>query len=482
MKYVVLAFALVACNGDEKKLTVEELQDPAACMECHPKHYEQWAGSMHAYASEDPVFVAMNNRGQRETSGKLGEFCVSCHAPMAVALGLTEGLKNGGSFDPAALPPAARGVTCFFCHNVDNVTDIHNNPLKLAMDQTMRGGLEDPKGNPAHHSKYDTLMDSDLNESEMCGACHDINVPEEINGVAGGVDVERTFAEWKGTFFHTDKSPGIHLTCGGCHMGSTSEPIADFKGVGTRDFGFHDHTMPAIDQALTPFPGIAEQAAGIKDLLEPSIAIIGPNRLGDSPLGGICVEPIGGGQIRLRVDSLFLGHSFPSGAAQDRRVWVELIAYDASNNVIFSSGVVPDGMDPEAINDPNLLGLWDRTFKKDNSEAHFFWDIARVDSKLILGPVTNDPLDPRADHSVKHVYPIPGLSGTVDRITARVRVRALPYSALDLLIGSGDLAPEIRDRVPTIDIASTRREWKRGPTIDTATGCCNKFDVCRPKT
>ena len=29
----------------------------------------------------------MNKRGQRETNGALGTFCLKCHAPMAVALG-----------------------------------------------------------------------------------------------------------------------------------------------------------------------------------------------------------------------------------------------------------------------------------------------------------------------------------------------------------------------------------------------------------
>ena len=476
MKRLVVIAVLAACNGGEgPKLSVEELQDPATCMECHPKHYQQWSGSMHAYASEDPVFVAMNARGQRETNGALGAFCVSCHAPMAVALGLTD----GQNFDPAALPPAAKGVTCFFCHNVENVTDIHNNPLQLAMDQTMRGGLEDPKSNPAHHSKYDRLMDSDRNESEMCGACHDITVPEEINGVPGGVAVERTFKEWKETFFHTDKTPEIHLTCGNCHMFSSDDVVADFDGVELRPNGFHDHSMPAIDQALTPFPEMEAQARGIKEILEPSIAVIGPSRIGDAPLGGICVTPLAGGQISVRLDSFSVGHSFPSGAALDRRVWVEVIGYNAANEVIFESGVVPDGTDPEQIGDPNLFGLWDRTFKKDNTEAHFFWEVARIDSQLLKGPVTNDPLSPLADHSITKVYPIGPAYAQLERVKVRVRLRPLPFSTIDLLIASGDLAPEIRDRIPTIEIDSTRREWKRS-AVDPGTGCCTAIDQCRP--
>lgn len=475
MKYLIVMCALVACGGDGgPKLSVAELQDPATCMECHPQHYQQWSGSMHAYAAEDPVFVAMNNRGQRETQGKLGTFCVSCHAPMAVALGLT----NGENFDPAAMPPVAKGITCYFCHNVDKVTDIHNNGLHLAMDQTMRGGLEDPKGNPAHHSKYDRLMDSDRNESEMCGSCHDINVPEAINGVPGGVDVERTFKEWKTTFFFTDKRPNIHLTCGGCHMFSKDDVVADFDGVELRPSGFHEHAWPAIDQALTPFPEMQAQADLIDRDLKDALAIINTNQSG---LGGICVTPQNGGQITVRVDTFNVGHAFPSGASQDRRVWVEVIAYDASNNVLFQSGVVPPGMDPEQINDPNLLGMWDRVFKKDNTPAHFFWEIARVDSSTLLQPpVTNDPLDPRVDHSVTKAYPIAGMQGLVERVTTRMFVRALPYEVIDDLIASGDLAPGIRDALPTLEVKGARREWRRA-NRDAATGCCDRFDKCQIK-
>ncbi len=472
MKYVMLALVLVACGDDGGTKPIAELQDPMTCMECHPKHYEQWSGSMHAYAAEDPVFVAMNNRGQRETGGKLGKFCVSCHAPMAVALGLTDGTN----FDPAALPAAAKGVTCFFCHNVAKVTDIHNNGLVLAMDTTMRGGLEDAKSNPAHHSKYDPLMDSDRNESEVCGSCHDINVPEEINGVPGGVDVERSFKEWQTTFFFKDKSPNIHLTCGGCHMFSSTEPVADFEGVGNRPNGFHEHAWPAIDQALTPFPQMQQQADLIARDIKSSLTI--QNTVA-SGLGGICVTPENGGQITVRADTINLGHAFPSGASQDRRLWVEVIAYDAANNVLFQSGVVPDGMDPEQINDPYLFGMWDRIFKKDNSPAHFFWEIARVDSQLLRPPVTNNPNDPLVDHSTTKMFPIPGMQNLVERVTTRMYIRALPYEVIDDLIASGDLAADIRGTIPKIEVPGARREWRRA-NRDAATGCCDRFDQCRP--
>ncbi|HEX2878248.1 MAG TPA: multiheme c-type cytochrome, partial [Polyangiaceae bacterium] len=68
-------------GGPVTALTQEQLMDPRTCQGCHPMHYEEWRGSMHAYASMDPVFHAMNQKGQQETAGALGDFCVSCHAP-----------------------------------------------------------------------------------------------------------------------------------------------------------------------------------------------------------------------------------------------------------------------------------------------------------------------------------------------------------------------------------------------------------------
>ena len=75
-------FALAAaCSSSPPTstfLTRDDLLDPTACQGCHQDHYEEWAGSMHAYAADDPVFIAMNQRGQRETNGALGSFCVNC--------------------------------------------------------------------------------------------------------------------------------------------------------------------------------------------------------------------------------------------------------------------------------------------------------------------------------------------------------------------------------------------------------------------
>ena len=462
----LLGIAIGACGDD--KYPVAQLQDPSTCGDCHPKHFQEWSGSMHAYASIDPVFVGMHDRGQRETSGALGLFCVNCHAPMAIANG-TITADNVAGFDLSTLPPAETGITCYFCHNAETVTRDHDNGLQLAMDQTMRGGVKNPVDNPAHHSQYDILHDGERNSSEMCGSCHDVVTPN-------GVELERTFKEWKETIFGSSTDPTVKLTCSACHMEPFDDVIADAPGldVPLRPLGRHEHTWPGIDQALTPFPEQAAQAAAIQEILEPSIAITGPKpRTGVRSPGGICLEPPG--VLTVRVDSFNVGHSFPSGVAHDRRVWLEVIAYDAANQVVFQSGVVPDGMDPEEINDPLLFGLWERTFKQDGMPAHFFHEVASYDPNpmhYLPGPVTFDPNDPRVDHSRTATYPNIANMNAIDRITARVRMRALPYATLRLLEASGDLDPSIKTQLKTLEV--TRSTWLKstaGTGLAMFTGC-----------
>ncbi|MGC4095375.1 MAG: multiheme c-type cytochrome [Polyangiaceae bacterium] len=135
----------VACGNDAPKVrdqspvfTAEELMNPELCRTCHEGHYDEWSNSMHAYASRDPVFLAMNRRGIEETGGALGDFCVRCHAPLAVRTGAT---VDGSNLE--SLPASLQGVTCYFCHNASRVEGTHNNPVQLDANAplTLRAGI-----------------------------------------------------------------------------------------------------------------------------------------------------------------------------------------------------------------------------------------------------------------------------------------------------------------------------------------------------
>ncbi len=427
------ASTAVACTAE--RLPPEAMRDPQACQSCHPVHYEQWAGSMHAYASADPIFRALNARGQRETNGALGDFCVRCHAPVALAEGLT---TDGLNLDE--VPAHLQGVGCWFCHSIDAVEGTHNAAVRLADDGVMRGGVPDPVETPAHESAYHPLHDRNrLESASVCGACHDVVTPK-------GVELERTFLEWKETLFaHED--PSERLTCSACHMRGAPGLAAEADGVFERRI--HDHSMPAVDVALTPFPGIEEQRRLVQQELDASL------------VAQLCVSTSTSGDFEVRVllENVGAGHRFPSGVTHDRRVWVEWIA-ERGGRVVASSGVVPDGVAMAAVDDPSRWSLGGVGYDEAGERAEFHWAIAEKIDDTLPGQGARSPELPGwvQTHAIRSFT----LPTAPDRVRMRVRLRPVGLDLLDTLIASGDLDPAVRARMPSFELAPTRLEWVRG--------------------
>lgn len=435
-----------SCGGGETNtnpsadppLTAEELKDPQKCQKCHPDHYREWSGSMHAYAGDDPVFLAMNARGQRETGGALGDFCVKCHAPIAVMEGST---KDG--LNLADLPASRRGITCYFCHSVSEVTGTHNNPLTIASDGVLRAGIVDPVETTAHKSAYSKLHDRTTPESStLCGSCHDVVTPI-------GAHIERTFVEWQGTLFSHPKS---QLSCGQCHMEGRDGLAADAPGVKVRRV--HAHNVPGVDVALTEWPEADAQKKAIQASLDTTL------------LAELCVRGAGspGATIQVVLDNAGAGHKWPSGASQDRRAWVEVIAY-AGDQIVYQSGVVPDGQSVSELSDPDVWWARECMLNADGKQVHMFWEAADFDENTLPGAVTSNMADPLfyATHVVR-TYPRPtstpaALDTPPDRVTMRVRLVPVGFDVLDDLIASGDLDPSIKAKMPTFDLAPTVLEW-----------------------
>jgi hypothetical protein len=407
---------------------IATLEDPATCSSCHAQHFKEWSGSMHAYAAEDPIFLAMQKRAQRETNGQLGTFCAQCHAPMAVRDGAT---TDGSNL--ADLPAGQRGITCYFCHSVSATTDTHNNALTLGGDAVMRAGIADPQKNSVHSSAYSALHDGDqIGASALCGTCHDVTTQ-------AGVALESSFAEWKQSLFAHDV-PGQKLTCQSCHMPG-SDGVAANNGPPRR---IHSHEMPAVDLATTTFADSDNQKTLVQQNLDPSL------------VAKMCVRPPSQGDtVEITLDNAFVGHNFPSGAAHDRRVWVELIGYQGQN-IVYKSGVVADGT---AVSDTTDSDIWlfsEKLKDKDGKPTPFMWLAASSELTALPFAVTNDPTDPAYFHAKIKTYNVPP---TADRITMRVRMIPFGVEILQALVQSGDLDPNVVSKVPTFNLAGTTLEW-----------------------
>jgi hypothetical protein len=424
---------LSACGGGGTppvSIDREALKDPESCRTCHPNHYDEWSGSMHAYAADDPVFVAMNARGQRETGGALGAFCVNCHAPMAVREGLTtDGLNL------AEVPRAKKGVTCYFCHATESVADTHDNPLVLAKDDSLFGAFGDPTPETPHAARYSAFLDGRRPESAAaCGSCHDI-----VN--QHGAHVERTFAEWQGSLFST---PNTGLSCAQCHMEGSDGPAST---VSTKTRRLHRHDFPAVDLPLTPWPRAEEQRARAQELLDTTVQ------------STLCWNPVTS-LIEVTLDNVGAGHGWPSGATPDRRAWVELDAYLGAEHLYSSGG--PAAAPLESSPDPDLWLVRDCLFDESGAETALFWEAARVTSNQLPAAQTANVMDPASfiPHR-QRTFPSsgPGLAKTPDRITLKVHLQAIGDDVLSELVASGDLAPDVPARIAKYELAGAALEW-----------------------
>jgi hypothetical protein len=458
---LLAAVLLLGCDGDSgahqpRYLEREALLDPETCRECHSDHYREWAGSMHAYASQDPVFRAMNQRGQEETRGELGSFCVSCHAPLALREGAT---TDGLNLDD--VPQSLQGVTCYFCHNVEAVEGTHNNPLRLANDTTLRGGVVDARANSAHGSAYSALMASPRIESAgLCGSCHDVKVPSPPGPVE--LHLERTFAEWQSSIFAPPQAAGetAALSCNGCHMLPTpGVVIASGLGENAPLRSRHAHTFAGVDVALEQFPNTGDAAL---DDASRDVQTRELTRLLDSAVRlEVCVfrRFSGGASIKVTLDNATAGHHFPSGAAQDRRAFVEVRAFAAAADTPFyESGVVGEGEAAATLDDPDLWLLRDRLFDAAGNQVHQFWEAAELQPATLPVATSLDPLAPGflAGHASRQ-FPRQGqLAEAPERVTVRVRLEPIGREILSDLVESGHLAAVVAARMPTHDLLPNR--------------------------
>ena len=433
-------------NTGASGLSAEEILDPENCKACHVEHYAEWRASIHAYASEDPVFRALNRLGQRETNGELGNFCVQCHAPVALALGKT---NDGLNLDE--LPEKYQGITCAYCHQITDIQGSHNNPLVWSADGIMRGGVKDAKANGAHASAYSDLLDgSSFESSALCGSCHDIVTPTDVH-------LEQTFLEWE-TSLYSSLDSQQRASCNDCHMPQRSNSVQG-TGSDVNSNTHHDHLMPAVDIVHNQAHGKALLELNGRDLFSAT-----QDELNLSLLSELCGEVgvNGGGEFELYLENVSAGHRFPSGAALDRRVWIEFLAFDFEGELVFASGQVPSeqGVDDYAEQDPYLWLLKDQAFNGSNGKTHRFWEIQRVERNTLPPSTLLSPLDPNYEeaHVLKR-YRF-GSDRPVYEVQMRVFIRPIAYELIQELIDLELLDVEWLSKQSTFELEYARQTWR----------------------
>jgi hypothetical protein len=289
---------------------------------------------------------------------------------------------------------------------------------------------------------YSALHDrSQVGSSSVCGACHDVVSP------VGGA-IERTFYEWSHSAFGNTK--GSTCAADGCHMTAIPEsmPIASGTGFTAPNRTVHEHDFPAVDVALDPnFTRASVERGVVQQKLD-----------AETLQGAVCVTAAGG--IRVVLDPVSVGHQWPSGATQDRRVWVEVRAFK-NGAPIYQSGVVPDGGTPTTVqNDPDLWLLRDCMFGVDGGQVDMFWQAASTEGNELAALNSFSGTNSGTYTHRVQLFPRTGnpLPMKPDDVQVRVWIQPVGLDVLGDLVDSGDLDAGVIASMPTFQVSLT------GPT------------------
>ena len=195
------------------------------CAKCHPRHFQEWRVSAHAYSSVSPMFQRFEQTLTNLSQGTVGVFCMRCHAPVATQ----ESIPRFASLLDA--PAVIReGITCVACHRVVEsygkthghrrieTGSIHapivgggngaGNAAAIADRQKLKLKIDPNDKGPGQDIHNGVIQFETLTRSDFCLTCHQV-------AVHPGIWLEVVYSQYNAG---PAKAKGI--TCQDCHMGA----------------------------------------------------------------------------------------------------------------------------------------------------------------------------------------------------------------------------------------------------------------------
>jgi nitrate/TMAO reductase-like tetraheme cytochrome c subunit len=218
---MVLVVGLAALALGVSGLADPALETPAsaeACGRCHRAIHQAWKSSVHANAVESPLFQDALEVAEKTFGAPARKTCLGCHSPVAVKTNDLR-LRNKVSWE---------GVTCDYCHSVQEVSFSGHNPTaKVEFTSVKSGPLKDVVSS-AHGTAYSAVHTS----SEICAPCHQYRNRY-------GFPVLTTYSEWKESRYAKEGR-----TCESCHMYQVAGDVVDPRIEQTGLVKINLHQMP----------------------------------------------------------------------------------------------------------------------------------------------------------------------------------------------------------------------------------------------
>ncbi|QPJ62494.1 MAG: hypothetical protein G3M70_11685 [Candidatus Nitronauta litoralis] len=386
------------------------------CAECHEKEYKEWASSIHAITGPDVLYentITKNELGS-EHGGDLAtekvRWCDGCHEPLGI-------LAGEGTPLPIVGPNEAleEGTTCIVCHTAVAARPLIGNGALTVKFNEMHRYL-DPAlimAAPEEHAKAMQAKSHNplMGKSDLCGSCHTEIRPTRVNGNFP-MHLQETFDEWRLSDYAEE---GIQ--CQDCHMHPDPGEYVESLKRGERPKRVVSHRFVGVNYVLTAADRLREKLAELRGGWVPgrNVFITGDEWLESlqkqqdlivkllKSAGDIKINPKssmnGNAQLDVVVTNTGAGHYLPTGVLDQRHMWIEVIAKNADDKVVYNNGWFDDKkgeIDPEAA-------IYIKRLVNDDGSAntrHVLFD-ARG------GTYERHPIRPKESDTVPYNIPLP---------------------------------------------------------------------------
>jgi len=305
--------------GDQKEgaFKYEDFDKSSRCKMCHKEIYTEWDQSMmsksftHKWDEVEYFKLALPHALKLEKVAGVKAGCIGCHSPLAFLAGdIPPKTPDHGT-------RANEGVCCDICHTITGSSEEPPYNFSYIIEPGRKKLGQRKKTNKS--SFHETAYSSFISAPELCATCHDEQSPY-------GAWVKTTYREWKAGPY---SDQGVR--CQDCHM-YYAPGKSTGAGLAREDMSHHNFHG-------SHEPGKLKGAVDVALYCDMS-------------------KIFSGKKLKISVN-LFngkAGHFIPSGSTEERMLWLEVTAIDASGKV-YSIPVDKKGFNGEefTIADPNAV-------------------------------------------------------------------------------------------------------------------------------
>jgi hypothetical protein len=315
--------------------------DPDTCANCHPKQHNEWLGSVHHLAFQDPIYQGELNKAVKAVGHEISRQCEGCHSPAGMVTGEIKGPGMAGLSDLAKA-----GVSCDICHSISGTThwqtpshEPENGSFILTPGVDGKNGPtlvkrgpykpKDGCGGGFHECKESTLH----LEADLCAGCHQVYHHD------AHFPLEATYLEWKhGPYAQKE------ILCKDCHMvdiDAFKRAADNFKKPDRKEYRHYfngaNYLLQYLAAGAMKKAGKPEVAENIMEKYEMAVTRL-------KSAADLEINPVYRdgklAEVRVRVKNIRAGHNLPTSLTNVRQMWLEVTAKDEKGNVVYSSGTI----------------------------------------------------------------------------------------------------------------------------------------------